>query len=316
MNKKLEIIIITYNRSSNLEYTLYSLLNSEYKKINITVIDNFSNDDTEIKVKGFINKFDNLTYIKNCQNIGASANVMRAYELASKDYVWVMCDDDICNFTQIESLYRALEELPDIIVVGSPYDRDDVFDKDSLNKKINGIHLSKSKLAMVLTFLPSAIINVKKLKECNFNVGYKLANTNFPHFFWIAELFNRNWTVYILKNRTITRSNVDHGLPSNMDHINGFLEASDLVDSKIVRNQIKCSYFSNSKKNYIIQMAKIMILDSAAGKLKFKNYVKHLISINRSYLIYSLVLLTIFLMPKIFVYKIIELFRRKNFKNA
>jgi glycosyltransferase involved in cell wall biosynthesis len=316
--KNFEIIIITFNRNKDLNRTLNAIYKSELINNKITILDNYSTDNTEATVKNFTDKFQYLKYVKNTQNIGASANIMRAYEMASEDYIWIICDDDQYDFLNIENLYRVLDlEEPDVVVVGSPIniDQNNIFGKERINKIINGVNLSNKKLGLVLTFIPSAIIKVEKLKSCNFNEGYKLVGTEFPQFFWISEIFNKNWTVYILMNRLITRSNVDHGLQSNMDHINGYFEASKIIENKMIMEQVKYSYFDNSKKKYFISMVKLMMIDSVRGRLTLKNYIQHLSLINSSYLLPSLILVLIFIIPSSIIKKIITYKKYENTKD-
>ncbi|MDR2622994.1 MAG: glycosyltransferase [Methanobrevibacter sp.] len=54
IEKKIEIVIITYNRHRYLKNTLSQLLKSPFLKCKLTILDNCSNDDTENVCNHFI----------------------------------------------------------------------------------------------------------------------------------------------------------------------------------------------------------------------------------------------------------------------
>lgn len=68
----LEIFLITYNRRDYLEVTLNKIFseNSPLKKYTINILDNNSNDGTDILCKKFAGEYSNLNYIKNKKNVG------------------------------------------------------------------------------------------------------------------------------------------------------------------------------------------------------------------------------------------------------
>ena len=118
----LEILLITYNRCSSLARTLGALRDSVARDLPVTVLDNCSHDDTRNVVDSFKNEgILNIRYIRHEINIGACANVLRAYELATARYVWIICDDDDYNFCEFGGVSDILKcDNPDVLVVGNP----------------------------------------------------------------------------------------------------------------------------------------------------------------------------------------------------
>lgn len=120
---KLEIILITYNRKPYLEATLNSLLDksSPVRDYDIKILDNNSTDGTTELCQQYIKKFSNITYIKNNRNIGAAGNCCRAMEIASKDYLWVLCDNDYLDFSAWNEVEKFIEDDADLVVVCNDY---------------------------------------------------------------------------------------------------------------------------------------------------------------------------------------------------
>jgi len=87
---KISIIILTYNRSELVNKLLSSLVNLEYKPLEIIVVDNASDDDTENIIR---QSFKNTKYIRLPKNIGAGARNQGMKE-ATGDII-VTLDDDI-----------------------------------------------------------------------------------------------------------------------------------------------------------------------------------------------------------------------------
>ena len=103
MSKLLTIGIPTYNRSSKLAKLLYFLEDEIYASncesaVEVIVSDNCSSDNTESVVENYIQQ-NQCKYIfkynRNDKNLGLVNNVLKIYEFAEGNYVWVMGDDDI-----------------------------------------------------------------------------------------------------------------------------------------------------------------------------------------------------------------------------
>ena len=118
----LEIFIITYNRAEKLKATLESIFNSPVKNCNIKILNNSSTDNTEEICKNAISAFypqsddnKNVTYIKNNKNIGISGNIIKAMELASKKWLWIVADDDGFDWSHWDEIENALNQDYDIV---------------------------------------------------------------------------------------------------------------------------------------------------------------------------------------------------------
>ncbi len=93
-NQLLEPVIITYNRAALLQKTLLAFLKSGLTSMRMHVLDNASTDDTAAVVQQIQQHWPQLQYHRNVFNIGGNGNTLRAVELSSSTYHWVIGDDD------------------------------------------------------------------------------------------------------------------------------------------------------------------------------------------------------------------------------
>ena len=66
----ISVIIPTYNREKLISRALESVVNQTYKDIEIIVIDDNSNDNTEEVVREYIKRYNFIKYIKHNINKG------------------------------------------------------------------------------------------------------------------------------------------------------------------------------------------------------------------------------------------------------
>lgn len=92
-NPKVSIVIPVYNASSTIEKTLNSVLNQEYKSIEIIVIDDKSSDDSVKRIKRIINDNKNARIVQNKKNLGPAATRNRGIK-ESKGEIIFFTDSD------------------------------------------------------------------------------------------------------------------------------------------------------------------------------------------------------------------------------
>ncbi len=234
---KLQIILITFNRAEWLKNTLNSVLseNSPVKDFDITVVDNNSTDNTGDIVKGFCARFPNLKYKKNRYNIGGNANIARAFEMPEKEYFWILCDDDLYDWSAWSEVEKAIESNPDVVIVS----------REQLKKQINLGTITKQ-----LTFLPSGIYKTANITDdvihdAQFNIPFL-----FPHLSIVCALINSKKIdnrVVVSKdivipdnlNRKYLRGiNSSNAMARNTLWITGFINSIQLVEDSKTRKYI------------------------------------------------------------------------------
>lgn len=94
-----------------------SLLNQEFKDIEIVVSDNASTDGTQDLMQGFSQRDKRVRYIRNEKNIGQIENFNRVCELARGEFVRWMGADDWLEPDYAGKCVTALDKRPDAVGV-------------------------------------------------------------------------------------------------------------------------------------------------------------------------------------------------------
>lgn len=239
---KLEIFLITYNRASKLKNTLEQLFaeNSPIKGFSITVIDNNSTDKTFDIVQEYCSKYNNLKYLKNKHNIGGNANITKAYCSANKEYVWVLCDDDMYDWSSWSEVEKAIRDKKDAIMVST-------YEKPTLNI---------AQFFIQTTFVPGTIYRRDLLdSEVIGNMTYNISNM-FPHLALSSKLINQKRDIHIVSTgivivgdntdgltnddiytRGYEESNV-HPLMRDLNWMTGYANSLYMISDKKIRNYI------------------------------------------------------------------------------
>jgi len=118
-DKKISVIISSYNREKYIGIAIDSVLNQTYKNVEIIVIDDCSTDNTEEYLKKYKDK---IRYYKNEKNCGCGISRKRGMEYAKGDYIIFLDDDDkyICN-TYFEEAIKMLEKDKDLSLVAAAH---------------------------------------------------------------------------------------------------------------------------------------------------------------------------------------------------
>ena len=200
LKDKLQINLITYNRKKNLKNTLDFLLDNEspIKNYDISILDNASTDGSSELIDEYCSKYPNLKHIRHNKNIGGNANICRAFEIANKEYVWTLCDDDefdFSNWTEIENS-----------ILSGQYDM--IFTINHL-----GIRGLKPKLPVVLfwaSFVPGVIYKTKYIDETCIANMYGTIATWFPQgTLAIDILVNNNGKYFVPTKNIVNRITID-----------------------------------------------------------------------------------------------------------
>lgn len=218
LENKLEILIITYNRADFLRRTLNQLQNSPFANCQITLLDNCSTDDTPLVYEEYQPLFPRLKVVRHPKNIGACANYLRAVELSQATYTWVLCDDDLFDFTSCGDVIEAIEsEEFDLFSLGSPgqfrWER-------GLKTTSRELIRRGARFYGVFTFLPGVIFRTEKFDSECMAKGYRNIINSFPHFDFIKKAARENFKVYVSKHQIIHREGREtESLPGNLYHL-------------------------------------------------------------------------------------------------
>ena len=89
-----QIFIPTFNRSEKLSRAIRSALSQTFKEIEVVILDNHSEDDTQEVVAAFKAIDHRITYIRREHNIGMNKNFNAIRTLVTANYFSVLTDDD------------------------------------------------------------------------------------------------------------------------------------------------------------------------------------------------------------------------------
>lgn len=105
------VIALCYNHSEFLLESLSSVLHQTYKTIQLIVVDDASEDDSQQKILALLQDFPAVQWIFNEKNIGNCKSFNQAFLLAKGKYIIDLSTDDILEKTRIEKQVRHFESL-------------------------------------------------------------------------------------------------------------------------------------------------------------------------------------------------------------
>lgn len=107
---EVSIIIATRNRSLLLQRAINSAANQTYKNIEIIVVDDCSNDDTNDVLKMLQSQDDRIIYIRNDFQSGANASRNKGIYIANGKFIAGLDDDDEFLPNRIEFLLKEYDD--------------------------------------------------------------------------------------------------------------------------------------------------------------------------------------------------------------
>ena len=223
LQEKLQIILITYNRAKYAKRTLERFLaaDSPVRDCDFLILDNNSTDDTAQVAREFQQKYAHVSYQKNRYNLGISGNIARAMELATQEYVWILGDDDVYDFTHWNEAEQAMARGEKMICLA--------------NYAIPPGHENDIAYQLFqLTFITGGIYHTSLFNDTTMRNAYDNLFTLFPHMLPIFALVNKGTPICVLPHAI-----ADNGLrnePKDSSFTRGATELSAL--SSRTRNMI------------------------------------------------------------------------------
>lgn len=196
---KLQITIITYNRAKYLKRSLsnFTNTNSPIRDYSILILDNNSSDNTKDIVREFQRNYINISYIKNKKNVGANANIAKAFEYNQKDYLWVVADDDVYDWSNWAELEQAIENNEKVIVISR---------MDLPDKYKNNI----GKILHQCAFVSGFISHKSLIDDTAMRNMYDNVYCMFPHLIPLVTYVNDGGNFYVLNNGVIKHGSYEN----------------------------------------------------------------------------------------------------------
>ena len=108
--RQLSILLPTYNRLERLKKTFPEIISNQSNKIEFVVVDNNSNDGTEMFIRKYAENDSRIRYFKNFRNLGPNRSLYRAVLEANSDWIVIIPDDDYVPQTYIDELLITIEK--------------------------------------------------------------------------------------------------------------------------------------------------------------------------------------------------------------
>ena len=110
MEKRVHIVMASYNGEKYLEEQLDSLLAQTYQNISIEVCDDGSSDRTCEIIEGYIRGDSRISLHRNKENMGYVRNFLQGIRRSDAEYIMLCDQDDIWDRDKVERTLRAMEE--------------------------------------------------------------------------------------------------------------------------------------------------------------------------------------------------------------
>lgn len=176
----LTITIPTYNREKELINTLQKLSEAEVftsDDVIVRIIDNASNYCIEemLNLRGYKEK---LELIRNENNVGLGANIMKCFEYCTTDWLWILGDDDIPNS---DSLVNIMTELQNADNCTLAINFSSLHGLNKIDRHVQDItSLVESTRFSNLLFISTNIYSSKMMKNYS-EQGYSACFFHMPH---------------------------------------------------------------------------------------------------------------------------------------
>lgn len=212
---KLQIILITYNRAKHVKKTFEQFFfeDSPVKDCEFIVQDNNSIDNTRQIVEEFSKKHSNIKYTKNKYNLGISGTIARAIEIARKEYVWIIGDDDKFDFSNWQEVENAINKNEKMICLAR-------YALPEEHKNNVAYQLFQ------LTFITGGIYSTTLFNDTTIKNAFDNIFTLFPHLPPILFYINNGGKIYV-----VDKAVADNGMDittTDVSYVRGYKDTSEL----------------------------------------------------------------------------------------
>lgn len=196
-NPIISVILPTFNRGYCILNAMISVINQTYPNWELIVVDDGSNDNTFEILREYIEKYDNILYIKHA-NRGVALTMNVGLRNATGSYSTFLGSDDYYRNAHLEQRITFMKSNPEIdlihggvIINGNPY----VYDKTDLSKKI---HLQNCIIGGTIFAKTEVLLKLKGFKNLSYSsesdlyeralsTGFKIAKVEFQTYIYNRE---------------------------------------------------------------------------------------------------------------------------------
>ncbi len=110
------VIITSYNREFCIEEAIQSVLNSSFENYELIIVDDSSTDNTQSIILDYSQRYQQIRFFKNPQNLGEYENRNLAASYAIGKYIKYLDSDDIMSVDCLEIMVSKMEENPEAAI--------------------------------------------------------------------------------------------------------------------------------------------------------------------------------------------------------
>ncbi len=172
--KKVSVVIPTYNRAKFLPNAVRSIINQKYSNIEIIIVDDGSNDNTQTVVRSLKEKYSNIIYCNNERTKGPSGARNTGIIKSSGDYLSFLDSDDAWLDGNLSEGLDVLNKYPEIDVIFGNYRVVDYYSGkhlfDFFDRKVILYNLNYKQLSSDIRVLHDNLFKAL-LKDSFFHLG-------------------------------------------------------------------------------------------------------------------------------------------------
>jgi glycosyltransferase involved in cell wall biosynthesis len=181
----LTIAIPTYNRNAKLNRSLAILLPQLNDSVKLVILDNGSSVSVADTIDAQVASHKSIRVLRNRQNLGVAANIIKCFEACDTEWMWLLGDDDVPNSDAVAQVLSDLADNSDCVFLNykSPIcaQRSQPFytvgQEDMINKLDNFGNL---------LFMSVGIYNLNKLAG-DLRLTYQLSYCICPHMVYLIS---------------------------------------------------------------------------------------------------------------------------------
>lgn len=113
---RVSIGLPVYNGEDFLAEAIESILTQTFEDFELIISDNASTDSTEAICRAYVTQDKRVRYYRNQENIGASGNYTRVFELSSCEYFKWAAHDDVCGPDFLLKCVEVLDQDPSVVL--------------------------------------------------------------------------------------------------------------------------------------------------------------------------------------------------------
>lgn len=239
--KKVDCVVVTYNRLNLLKECIQSILNQTYPVNHIYVVNNNSTDNTINYLAEIAKNNTKIVPINLTENVGGAGGfnigIKKFIKANTADFVWIMDDDTIPQEQALENLIRKDDILDSwgFLCSNVRWKDDSAANMNVPTVERDWNQLAKLGLIKVKAASFVSILFLKKIVEA---VGYPISD----FFIWGDDVeYTKRITKLNYDGYLVSDSLVEHKIETNI--------TTDIVLEKD-RNRIKRYFFANRNAVY------------------------------------------------------------------